>query len=75
MSFMKHTVVRILPGGLFLMMAAGKQSSSHFLFPDRRHICKHVKGLAKFGRQLAAVPKRVRRRGRGVLVILNQVAA
>ena len=37
------------------MMAAGKQSSSHFLCPPRRHICKHVKGLAKFGRQLAKV--------------------
>ena len=34
------------------MMAAGKQSSSHFLCPDRRYICKQVEGLAKFGRQL-----------------------
>ena len=45
---------------LFLMMAAGKQSSSHFLCHHRRHICKQVKGLAKFGRQLAVRPKRVR---------------
>ena len=28
------------------MMAAGKFPSSHFLCPDRRHICKHVKGLS-----------------------------
>ena len=37
------------------MMAAGKQSSSHFLCPHRRHICKHVNGLAGFGRQLTKV--------------------
>ena len=37
------------------MMAAGKQSSSHFLCPHRRHICKHVKGLAEFRRQLVKV--------------------
>ena len=41
------------------MMAAGKQSSSHFLCPHRRHICKHFRGLAKFGRQLATGPDRV----------------
>ena len=37
------------------MMAAGKESSSHFLWSDRCHICKHVKGLAEFRRQLVKV--------------------
>ncbi len=37
------------------MMAAGKESSSHFLWSDRCHICKHLKGLAEFGHQLAKV--------------------
>ncbi len=43
-------------GELFLMMAAGKQSSSHFLCPNRGHICKQFKALAKFGRQFAVRP-------------------
>ena len=37
------------------MMAAGKQSSSHFLCAYRRHICEHVEGLAEFRHQLAKV--------------------
>ena len=37
------------------MMAAGLKSSSHFLCPDCWPISKRVKGLAKFGRQLAKV--------------------
>ena len=30
----------VVYGELFLMTAAGKQSSSHFLCPDRGHICR-----------------------------------